>query len=103
MKLLREVTRVISILGISFAIYKNDWRLGIIFTAVFIFFMYVWPLAVIGIYRKMKGPKSSLGYDGYLTVNAPKEGEDGAFALHIDLSPEELAQKDDISLLIKTQ
>ena len=65
--------------------------------------MYIWPIAVIGIYKLLHGPKCSLGYDGYLTINAPKEGEDGAFALHIDLSPEELSHKDDISLLIKTQ
>jgi hypothetical protein len=103
MKLAKEISRILFMIAIAFAIYRDDWRKVIQFSLLFIFAIYVYPVIVIFICKLFRVKKSLIGYDGEIVIREPSGEENGKVSFKIKTPIEELHKKDDILLLIRNE
>lgn len=76
MKFLREISRIIFIIGIGFGVYPGVLWKSIEFSAIFLFGIYFYPNFVIFIAKLLKAKPSMIGYQGQILIE-PDTNEEG--------------------------
>ena len=101
MKLLKELVRIFTIIGVSFGLWNNEPKKALSFIALMLFVVYIYPI-IMTFFAKLLGiKKSRIGYDGEICIRLPKNETEGKIKFKMYKSPEDIYLKDEMLFMVQ--